>query len=199
MSTGLPFVFHRQQLRPGDEIVVPQIVMQQLVVPQPLAGAKIEREQRVAEQVVAFPIAAPQIERRRAEREIPDAALLVDRQTRPRCWRRRPSSTRRAATCRSRIRPAEESCGTSTRACRSARRTRGCLRAASCTLRRAPSPGREDSRTPVRAIPIARRRSAAGVRPRPFAQVHEAVHAEARDRFSRSAHRAAAGSCATQK
>ena len=80
----LAVVLHGQQLRTGDEIVVPQIVMQQLVMPEALAGAQVEREQRVAEQVVPFAIAAPEIERRRAEREISDAALLVDRELGPR-------------------------------------------------------------------------------------------------------------------
>ncbi len=74
----LAVVFHREQLRAGDQIVVPQIVMKDLVMPEALARPQIECEQRVAEQVVAFAIAAPEIEGRRAGREISDAARLVD-------------------------------------------------------------------------------------------------------------------------
>src|SRR5688572_3492155 len=58
--------------------------MQQLVMPEPLAGAQIECKERIAKEVVSFAIAAPQIECGGSEREISDAALLVDCELGPR-------------------------------------------------------------------------------------------------------------------
>ena len=80
----LAVVLHREQLGAGGRIVIPQIVMHELKMPEAFAGVKVEREQAVAEQIVAEAIAAVEIEGWRAEREIADAALLVDRELSPR-------------------------------------------------------------------------------------------------------------------
>src|SRR5438552_9901154 len=52
--------------------------MHQLVMPDALAGACVERHERVAEQVVARTIAAIEIEARAAEADERDAPTLVD-------------------------------------------------------------------------------------------------------------------------
>src|SRR5206468_3380151 len=57
----------RQQLRRLGQVVVPQIVMHQLVMPNAFAGARVERHERVAEQICARTIAAIEIEARAAE------------------------------------------------------------------------------------------------------------------------------------
>src|ERR1700683_2897631 len=53
-------------------------MMDQLKVPQPLASAGIQREQRIPEQVVALAIGAIKIIASSTQRKISDAALLVD-------------------------------------------------------------------------------------------------------------------------
>src|SRR6516164_3594904 len=68
----------RQQLRRLGQVVVPQIVMHQLVMPDAFAGACVERHERVAKQVVARPIAAIEIKARAAEADERNAASLVD-------------------------------------------------------------------------------------------------------------------------
>ena len=54
-----------------------------LEVPEPLAGARVEREQAVAEQVRAGAVGAVVVVGRRAGREVGDAALRVDRDLAP--------------------------------------------------------------------------------------------------------------------
>src|SRR5262245_48420834 len=57
--------------------------MHQLVMPDAFAGARVERHDRVAEEIVARTIAAVEIEARAAEADERDAALLVDRELAP--------------------------------------------------------------------------------------------------------------------
>ena len=71
-------MLHRCQLRRGSRIVVPDIVMHGLEMPQIFAGARIESEQAVGEQIVARAIAAIQFIFGGRDRKIRDAALLVD-------------------------------------------------------------------------------------------------------------------------
>src|SRR5690606_41573310 len=52
--------------------------MHQLLVPEPLAGAGVQRDERIAEQVVARTIAAEEVVARAAKRDEDDAVLLVD-------------------------------------------------------------------------------------------------------------------------
>src|SRR5260370_24541745 len=76
-------MFYSEQLRRYREIVVPQIVMDGLEVPQALARARIQRQQRIAKQVVPFAVASVEIVARGPQREICDAPFLVDRQLAP--------------------------------------------------------------------------------------------------------------------
>src|SRR5207248_4533964 len=73
-----PALADGQQLRRLGQVVVPQIVMHQLVMPDAFAGARVERHERVAEQICARTIAAIEIEARAAEADERDATLLVD-------------------------------------------------------------------------------------------------------------------------
>src|SRR5260370_42218338 len=76
-------MFYSEQLRRYREIVVPQIVMDGLEVPQALARARIQRQQRIAKQVVPFAVASVEIVARGPQREICDAPFLVGRQLAP--------------------------------------------------------------------------------------------------------------------
>ena len=71
------------QRRSGRHIVVPEVVVDKLLVPLQLAGGRIERDQRVAVQVRALTIAAVVVGRRRTERRVDDTALDVDGEERP--------------------------------------------------------------------------------------------------------------------
>ena len=82
-STSSAVVADGRQLRRGRVVVVPQVVMHHLEMPQPLAGARVEREQRSAEQVRAEPIGAVVVVGRRPGREVGDAARRVDRDLAP--------------------------------------------------------------------------------------------------------------------
>src|SRR5260370_36845180 len=72
-------MFYSEQLRRYREIVVPQIVMDGLEVPQALARARIQRQQRIAKQVVPFAVASVEIVARGPQREICDTPFLVNR------------------------------------------------------------------------------------------------------------------------
>ena len=74
----LSIVLDGEQFRRDRKIIIPQIVMDQLKVPQPLASARVQREQRIPEQVVALAIRAIKIVASGTQREVSDAALLVD-------------------------------------------------------------------------------------------------------------------------
>ena len=78
-----PVLTKRQQLRRLREVVVPQIVVHELLMPEPLAGARVERDQTVAEQVVSRPIPAIEIEARGAEGNKRDSVLRIDGQFAP--------------------------------------------------------------------------------------------------------------------
>ena len=58
--------------------------MRRLEMPEPLAGARVERDQAVGEQVRARPVGAVVVVGGRAGREVRDPALLVNRQFAPR-------------------------------------------------------------------------------------------------------------------
>ena len=80
----LAVVANRDQLWRGIVVVVPQIVVHHLKMPQRLSGACIQREQAVAEQVAADAIGAVVVIGGRAGGEVGDAALFVDRDLAPR-------------------------------------------------------------------------------------------------------------------
>ena len=78
-----PVLADGRQLRRRAGIQVPEIVVHELEVPQPLAGARVERDDRRAEQVGADPVGAVEVVGGRAERDVGDAARGVDRHLAP--------------------------------------------------------------------------------------------------------------------
>ena len=87
-----------QELGACRVVVVPDVVVHHLEMPQTFAGARVEREQTVAEEVCAGAIGAIEVVLGTAGRDIDDAACFVDRELRPRvgaadclpciCWPR---------------------------------------------------------------------------------------------------------------
>ena len=71
-----------QQRRRGI-VVVPQLVVDQLVVPLALAGGQVHRHQAVAVQSVPRPVPAIEIPRRRLHRQIGQVQPLIDRDLGP--------------------------------------------------------------------------------------------------------------------
>ncbi len=80
----LTVVLHREQLRRGGQIVIPQVMMHRLKMPQPFSGARVQRQQAISEQPRASAIRPVIIVGWRTQREIHDAAFLVDRNFAPR-------------------------------------------------------------------------------------------------------------------
>ena len=74
---------HGDQCRRGGEVPVPQVVLYRLEMPETLSGFRIEREQRVGEQIVPDTVRAVEVECRRAGGGEHDAALLIDGDARP--------------------------------------------------------------------------------------------------------------------
>src|ERR1035437_3451373 len=66
-----------QQLRSRHVVVVPKIMMNRLEMPQAFSRAGIQRQQAVAEQVIALPVAAVEVVGRRSGRDVNNAALLI--------------------------------------------------------------------------------------------------------------------------
>ena len=118
----LAVVPHGQQFRRGGVVVIPDVVVDHLEMPEPLAGAGIEREQAIAEQIGAFAVRAVEVVFRAGGRECRRCRASRRGTSRPTRWRRRRSSRRPSATCRSRTRRDAGWCGTSRPACRCARR-----------------------------------------------------------------------------
>src|SRR5688572_21053742 len=73
----------RQQLGRLRNVPVPEIVVNELLMPDSLAGARIDRDERVGEQVVALAIAAVEVVARAAESDERDAVLLVNSELAP--------------------------------------------------------------------------------------------------------------------
>ena len=71
------------KLRRRDVVVVPEVVMHRLEMPEPLAGARVERDQAIAEEIRARPVCAVEIVGRRTGRHVDDPALLVDGELAP--------------------------------------------------------------------------------------------------------------------
>ena len=80
---GLAVPLHVDEHRSGRQIEIPEIVVDQLLVPQELAGPGVERDDRVAVEVLPLAIATVIVGRRRAERRVDDAAFGVDREEGP--------------------------------------------------------------------------------------------------------------------
>ena len=71
------------QLRGGARIEIPQVVVNELEVPQPLPRARLERDDGRPEQIAADAVHAVEVIRRRSERHVDDAAPRVDRHLAP--------------------------------------------------------------------------------------------------------------------
>ena len=67
----------------GGEIVVPEVVVDELLVPDELAAPRIQREERVGEAIAAEPRAAEVVGARGAGRNQHEAIVLVDRHQSP--------------------------------------------------------------------------------------------------------------------
>ena len=59
-------------------VVIPDIVMNHLEMPEALAGAGIERKQAIAEQIGALSVGAVEVVFGTADGNVDDAALLID-------------------------------------------------------------------------------------------------------------------------
>src|SRR6185312_6921006 len=71
-------VFDREEFRGDWQVVVPEVVVNDLEMPEALAGARVERQQRIAEEVVALAIGTIEVEAWSAERNERDAMFRVD-------------------------------------------------------------------------------------------------------------------------
>ena len=76
-GNGLAPLLHVDERRRARQIGVPEVVVDQLEVPQVLPRIGVRRHQAVAEKVVAGAVAAVLVHRGRAERHVDDAALGV--------------------------------------------------------------------------------------------------------------------------
>ena len=73
----------REQLGGGRQIVVPEIVMDDLPVPESLSGARVQRQEAVPKQVLAVPVRSVEVVSGRPGGNERDSALLVDRHLTP--------------------------------------------------------------------------------------------------------------------
>src|SRR5262249_50768332 len=79
----LTVTFDRNEIGLRGEIVIPNIVMDYLVVPGELSRLRVDRRQRVGVKVVAFAVAAETIVGRRRDRQKHEPSLLVHGHFRP--------------------------------------------------------------------------------------------------------------------
>ena len=75
---------HRHEAGGGRQIPIPEVVLDHLVVPDPLARSRVEREDGIREQVIAVPVHAVPVERRRPGGREHHAVLLVHGDAGPR-------------------------------------------------------------------------------------------------------------------
>ena len=116
-DVALPAVVaNGDERRRRGKITIPDVVFDTLEVPHAFAGRRTEAEDRVCKQVVAEPVGAVEIVRRRAGRGVDETPRLVERHTRPGVGAAACISRPRRATCRSRARPDAGWYGTTTSA-----------------------------------------------------------------------------------
>ena len=72
-----PFPAHSYQIRRRRHVIIPQIVVNHLVVPKQLAGCRVQRHQRVSKQILTFPVRAVKIVGRRPEGQEYHSALDI--------------------------------------------------------------------------------------------------------------------------
>ena len=82
-GTVVPFALQVDEQRRRLRVVVPDVVMHELEVPEILAGVRVDGDDRRREQVVAGTIDADAVVVRRAERHVENAALVVERRVAP--------------------------------------------------------------------------------------------------------------------
>ena len=84
-TAGIVWPSRRTSISDGRrrQVVVPVVVMGGLEEPLQLAGGRVERQQRRPVEIRAQPIAAIEVRRRSADRNVGDAALLIDRDEAP--------------------------------------------------------------------------------------------------------------------
>ena len=82
----LPVMTHRQELRFGAQVEIPEIVVNDLVMPKPFPCARIQCKNAVAIQIGPFPSAAVEVVGRRTDRKVGNASLLIDGEVRPGVW-----------------------------------------------------------------------------------------------------------------
>ena len=78
-----PFDGDVGQNRRRRHVEVPERMVHELEVPLALAGLQIDADEALGEQVVAGPVAAVEVRRRRLDRQVDEAELLVDGDLRP--------------------------------------------------------------------------------------------------------------------
>ena len=93
----------RKDRRAGN-VEVPDAVMDELVVPLALAGLEIQRDQALAEQVIARPMTAVVVAGRQLDGQIDQPELFVDRHLRPHAGVAGVRRTTRSPRCRRRTR-----------------------------------------------------------------------------------------------
>ena len=76
-------LFERDEIRRRRQVAIPEIVADELKMPQALPRRGVERDEAVREQVVADSIAAVEIRRGRTGRHEDDAGRFVERHARP--------------------------------------------------------------------------------------------------------------------
>ena len=82
----------RQQLGRLRNVEIPQVVVNELLMPDPLAGARVDGDKRVGEQVVALAIATVEVEARAAEADERDSVFSSTVNSLQLCRRHRPCS-----------------------------------------------------------------------------------------------------------
>jgi hypothetical protein len=105
---ALAAVRDRQQHRRARQVLVEQVMMHDLIMPEATARRGVERQQTIGEQIVAVPCTTVEIRLRRLRRHVDDATLFIQRLTAPRHRARRRLVRRQPARFRDRNRPAAE-------------------------------------------------------------------------------------------
>src|SRR5260370_25402327 len=80
---GLAVVMHGEEFRGGGVVVVPNVVVDELEMPEALAGAGVEREEAVAEEIGAEAVCAVEIVLGAGGGRVEDAAFGVERHFAP--------------------------------------------------------------------------------------------------------------------
>ena len=80
---GFAAAFDGQQIWRRGRVAIPEVVMNELIMPETFAGGGVEGEQAVGEKILSKAIAAPEIKRRRTGGNEHDAAFVIQCHARP--------------------------------------------------------------------------------------------------------------------